>query len=85
MRVPALTALFLLAVVFIGVARAFIGMALGEASSRGRAVADTSREGLLAVGPPIAFGALVLVLGLYVPPPLLRLVGDAAGLLGIAP
>ena len=68
--------LALLALVFIGMATVVLRMAQGES---GRA---TQREPWLAVFPPAALAAAVLVLGVYVPPALGRALQEAAQAVG---
>jgi hydrogenase-4 component F len=72
--------LVLLAVVFVGMASAVLHTAQGDPA------ADASpaprREPLWSVGPPAAFAAAVLVLGLWVPPPLRAMLERAAQALG---
>lgn len=69
-----------LALIFMGMAGAMLNMAQGEPDPRharkGRAAC------LLADAPPLALGALVLVLGLYLPPGLKEVIREAARLLG---
>lgn len=60
----------LLAVVFIGMARAMLPMAQGNPPDPGRGGAEPA----LAVWPPAFLAVLVLTLGLYVPPPLQELI-----------
>jgi hydrogenase-4 component F len=70
--------LLLLAIVFVGMASAVLPMAQGDAP----ATAAGRRERALAVVPPALLAALVLLLGLYLPSPLARLLATAASGLG---
>lgn len=72
--------LILLAVVFVGMGSAVVSVVQGAPSER--AVATPFREELGTVGPIIACLAVVLLLGLYLPPPLERLLREAAESLG---
>ncbi|HEY8518259.1 MAG TPA: proton-conducting transporter membrane subunit [Candidatus Binatia bacterium] len=68
--------LVLLFVVFVGMGATVLSVVQGEPSP---AAADTPfRDGALTVGPAIALLLIVLVLGLYIPPPLDALLRDAA-------
>ncbi len=62
--------------IFVGMASAFLKMAQGEPAS-GSGV-EGGREAALAVLPPAALGALVLGLGIYVPPALTSVLEEAA-------
>jgi hydrogenase-4 component F len=76
----AVTFLVLLAVIFVGMATAILGMAQGTPIST-----DAPRprhEPLSAVMPPAALGAAVLVLGVYVPAPLRALLEQITRALG---
>jgi hydrogenase-4 component F len=73
------TALAFLVAIFIGMAQVFLGMALG--------VPDKATPHLRAaqaweVGPPLALGSVVLLLGLIIPQPLTDLVDQIASSLG---
>ena len=70
--------LALLAVVFVGMASAFLRMAQGPAEDGRRA----ARETLLSVAPPAVLGAVALLLGLYVPPGLADVAHEAARAVG---
>lgn len=70
----------ILALIFIGMASAFVHMAQGEKNKELRA--DRGPEPALAILPPMALGAAALMLGLYVPSALGRLLNAAAVLLG---
>lgn len=78
--VVAVVSLFFLAVVFIAMGKVFINMAQGPAPPARQPV-KAENLGLL-LGPPTLLGAMVLVLGLYVPPALEVLLNDAARALG---
>jgi len=67
--------LFLL-LVFIGMGRTVLKVTQGEIPPD--IAAQPWKESFLTVAPVIAFMALVLLLGLYIPPPLRELIGDAA-------
>jgi hydrogenase-4 component F len=71
----------LLAVVFVGLASALLGMAQGAPSSVARSAA-TRREVLWRVVPPAVLATAVLLLGVYVPPGLRRLIEEAARAVG---
>jgi hydrogenase-4 component F len=72
--------LALLAMIFVGMITVGLRMAQGvPAQGRERTRAT---ESLLAIGPPAALAALVLMLGSYVPPALHRAIAQAAQLLG---
>ncbi len=76
----AITCLFLLALIFIGMATAFLNMAQGNPD---RSIPDATRgEGLLLLAPPAVLGALVLMFGLYIPPALNLVIHTAARSLG---
>jgi hydrogenase-4 component F len=75
--------LLMLAVVFFGMGATVLRIVQGEPSA---AVRDRPyHEHFLTVAPVAAFLALVLVLGVYVPPPLTALLHDAAAFLERAP
>ncbi|HEY8063007.1 MAG TPA: proton-conducting transporter membrane subunit, partial [Gemmatimonadales bacterium] len=71
-------ALVLLAVIFVGIARMILEIVLGEPPP------DNLREGdrPWMVAGPLVLAALVLLLGLYLPPPLHEQLGRAAAALG---
>jgi hydrogenase-4 component F len=69
-----------LAVIFVGMAATMTRMAQGTAPST-MGVAPT-RESGLAIGPPLALGLVVLVLGLYLPPSLEAVLHRATQALG---
>jgi hydrogenase-4 component F len=76
----AATYLILLAVIFIGMATIMLRMAQGEPHGESATAAGT--ETSMAIVPPALLGVLVLLLGVYVPPALSRLLHDAAQALG---
>jgi hydrogenase-4 component F len=72
--------LSLLALIFIGMADAFLRMAYG---SRPDNLPDTNRpDTSLAIVPPLALGILTLILGFYIPPAVSKLINEAAAALG---
>ena len=76
--VIAVAYLALLALIFIGMATSFLRMAQG---SPPKPIIRTG-ESLLSILPPAVFAAVVLVLGIYIPPPLLDLLRRLARSLG---
>jgi hydrogenase-4 component F len=72
--------LALLAVIFIGMAGTMTRMSQGPAPSTSGV--PQAREGGLAIGPPLALGLVVLVLGLYLPPSLDAVLRRAVSALG---
>jgi hydrogenase-4 component F len=72
--------LALLAMIFVGMITVGLGMTQGAAADRWRLARPA--ESVLAIGPPTVLAALVLMLGLYVPPLLQRTIEEAAHLLG---
>ena len=77
--VVAIAYLAFLAVVFVGMATAVLGMAQGPATTGD---APPRRERLLAVVPAGALAALFLLLGVYIPPVVRSAVEEAARALG---
>jgi hydrogenase-4 component F len=75
--------LALLAMIFIGMATAMLGMAQGRPHDQAEAV--PSRETVFSILPPAVLGALVLLLGLYIPAGLNEALHEATVLLGGAP
>jgi hydrogenase-4 component F len=73
--------LALLSVIFVGMAATMTRMAQGQAPAAPAGTAVT-REGKLAIGPPLALGLVVLVLGVYLPPSLDAVLRRAAEALG---
>lgn len=78
--VLAVAYLALLALIFIGMMTAVLRMAQGRPSDGGTPVVRS--EPVLAILPPVVLGALVLMLGLYVPAVVQRLLLEAARALG---
>ena len=76
----AVTVVLLLAVIFVGMAAVILEVVYRPAETP----APVVRESLLLVGGPVLLLLAVLMLGLYVPPPLQRLLVDAARGLGVA-
>lgn len=76
----ALAYLLLLAVVFVGMMTIVLRMAQGAADGKMRRLDDP--EPHLAIIPPAALGALVLLFGIYIPPVVRRLIQEAARALG---
>jgi hydrogenase-4 component F len=74
----ALVVMFLLAVIFVGMAKMILDVAYGTPIETG----EPARETLSLVGGPLVLAALVLMLGLYLPLPLRALLGQAARALG---
>jgi hydrogenase-4 component F len=72
--------LLLLAIIFVGMITAGLRMAQGPADER--CTRALPAESALAIGPPAALAALVLILGLYIPPVVHAALEDAAHLLG---
>jgi hydrogenase-4 component F len=70
--------LAILALIFIGMATSFLHMAQGAPP---KPIIRTG-ESLLSILPPAVFAAVVLVLGIYIPPPLLDLLRRLAHSLG---
>jgi hydrogenase-4 component F len=68
----------LLAIVFVGMARPLLGMLFEPQASPDPPV----REPMLLVAGPVVLAGIVLVLGVYLPMPLQRLLGEAARALG---
>jgi hydrogenase-4 component F len=75
--------LLLLVVVFVGMGATVLAVVQGEAPERARAT--RYRDGGLGIAPIAVLLALVLVLGLWIPEPLSRLLRDAAALLEATP
>lgn len=73
----AIAYLVLLAVVFAGMATAVLRMAQGT-PARGARRMTATEEPMLSVIPAAALGALVLILGLYLPPALRQTIQEAA-------
>jgi hydrogenase-4 component F len=73
--------LLLLATVFVGMGATVLAATLGEPTEPDLHV----RDRLLLVAPPMAMLLVVLMLGLYLPAPLIRLLQEAAALLEMKP
>ncbi len=69
--------LALLGIIFIGMATAFLGMAQGESEPESK-----SKLPWMTLAPPLFLGALTLLLGVYLPGPLLTVLRLAAQSLG---
>ena len=76
----AIAYLVFLAIIFVGMATAVLGMAQGTPSEGKRRA--TEPESLWTVLSPTVLGVLVLILGLYLPPVLRQTVQEAARTLG---
>ncbi len=74
----AIVVMFLLAVIFVGMAKMILDVAYGTPMENG----EPARETLSLVGGPLVLAALVLMLGLYLPAPLRAFLGQAARALG---
>jgi hydrogenase-4 component F len=74
----ALVAVALIAIIFVGMARTLLGVVYGEPAGDAPRLA----ESLPLVAGPIALGAIVLMLGLWIPAPLQGVLADAARALG---
>ncbi len=74
----AVVVMVLFAVIFVGMAKMILDIAWGEPMGQG----GPARESVWLIGGPVALGALVLMLGLYLPAPLRAVLGDAARALG---
>jgi hydrogenase-4 component F len=77
----ALLYLLLLAAIFVGMASTVLGMAQGMPEGR---VRTSNRESALTTISPAVLGALVLLLGIYLPPPLRATLEEAARMLRAA-
>lgn len=74
--------LLLLAIIFIGMGSTVLGMIQGRCDFPPE---TAFKDSFLLVAPPFVLLFLVLILGLYLPPPLVRLLEEAAALLEVAP
>jgi len=72
--------LALLALVFVGLTTTFLGMLQGRTTTPG--AGRSRRESVLEFAPPMALGALVLAMGVYVPPALSATLHEVARTLG---
>lgn len=75
--------LFLLLLVFIGMGATVLQVVQGQPPARVRQ--NVYRDGWLTVAPIVLFMVLVLVLGLYIPEPLIALVNDAVRYMEVRP
>jgi hydrogenase-4 component F len=75
--------LLLLCIVFIGMGSTVLPMVQGKPPEQ--ADANTFHDSIATIAPILVFMALVLLLGLYVPPPLESLLREAAALLEVKP
>jgi hydrogenase-4 component F len=80
----ALLYLLLLAAIFVGMASTVLGMAQGTPEGS-RARSSRSAEPLLTIVPAAVLATLVLLLGLYLPPPLRETLEEAAHMLRSSP
>ena len=86
----AVALLVMLALIFVGMSAVFLNMAQGGAAEacppgRGRGLpagVGTRSESILAILPPLALGALTLMLGLYIPPAVKDLLHNVAAVYG---
>lgn len=76
----AIAYLVMLAVIFVGMMSAVLAMAQGAPA--GQRTATPAREPLSAIASPLVLAALVLILGLYVPPAVRAAIEEAARALG---
>jgi hydrogenase-4 component F len=75
--------LLLLAVVFIGMSSTVLPLVLGEPPKD--LEPSDYRERFLTVGPPLFLMGIILMLGVWIPDPLLDLLRDGAALLEVTP
>ena len=73
----------MLFVVFVGMSSTVFAVVQGEPSSKASATAY--KDGFLTVAPIVAFLGLVLLLGVYVPPPLGHALERAASFIEMRP
>jgi hydrogenase-4 component F len=76
---PAALYLTFLAIIFLGMCAAVLPMAQGASRER-----EPLREPLATVVPPAVFAAAVLVLGVWVPQPIAKVIAAAAKQLGVS-
>lgn len=76
-------ALFLifLTIIFVGMGASVLGIVQGRPTAL--ATASREREKLWSIAPIIALLAVVVLLGFYVPPPLMRLLDEGTAMLGV--
>ncbi len=72
-----------LAIIFIGMAMTVLPMVMGEVPAESEST--SYRDSIGTVGPPLVLLLLVLVLGVWIPEPLLGLLRDGAQLLEVKP
>jgi hydrogenase-4 component F len=75
--------LLFLALIFLGLTPAILRMLMGSAPEI--AAKGSYRDRILTVAPPLLLLVVVLVLGVWLPPPLMRMLKDGALLLGAQP
>jgi hydrogenase-4 component F len=75
--------LVMLFVVFVGMSSTVFAVVQGEPSEK--AMASGYKDTFFTVGPIIVFLSLVLLLGVYVPPPLSRALHEAAAFIEMKP
>jgi hydrogenase-4 component F len=71
----------MLTIIFVGIARMILGIVFGEPSTSDDDLSIAAERPSLVAGPLILAG-MVLLLGLYIPPPLRAAIGRAAASLG---
>lgn len=82
-EVVGIVVLALLVLVFLGMARAVLPMAQGASPpAAGAPESSTAREPWLAIAPPALLAAVVIGLGVYVPPVVLKALHEAAAAIG---
>src|SRR6185503_18632962 len=72
--------LLMLVIVFLGMGSTVVGVVQGEPSERATSRAGT--DTFLTIAPIVVFVGMVLMLGVYLPPPLHALLSEAAAWLG---
>jgi hydrogenase-4 component F len=80
----AIVVLIFLAIIFIGMASTILPMMMGSAPRDSGTVVGY-RDRFFTVAPPLALMIVILVLGVWMPEPLHRLLADAARLLEVTP
>jgi hydrogenase-4 component F len=76
--------LIFLAIIFIGMASTILPMMMGSAPRDSGTVVGY-RDRFFTVAPPLALMIVILVLGVWLPEPIRRLLADAARLLEVTP
>lgn len=71
----------MLTIIFVGIARMILGIVFGEPSTSDDEVSSVAERPSLIIG-PLILASMVLLLGLYIPPPLRGAIGRAAASLG---